>query len=131
MLMNFKFLHRVKAKSLLVCGWINRVLLGNRKLTISVVPVFIEGKDPLDERIEFFISKEPDEPEEKHILKMTHVRRNGPKQLAEIAKRLTPEEFAELRASPQDSSELMKSFQRLAAKRVMERRGVKFKTTED
>ena len=64
MLMNFKFLHRVKEKLLLVCGWINRVLLGNRKLTISVVPVFIEGKDPLDERIEFFISKEPDEPEE-------------------------------------------------------------------
>ena len=64
-------------------------------------------------------------------MKMTHVRRKGPKQLAEIAKRLTPEEFAELRASPQESRELMKSFQRLAAKRVMERRGVKFKTTED
>ena len=61
MLMNFKFLHRVKAKSLLVFGWINRVILGNRKLTISVVPVFIEGKDPLDERIEFFISKESDD----------------------------------------------------------------------
>jgi hypothetical protein len=25
------------------------------------VPVFIEGKDPLDERIEFFISNEPDD----------------------------------------------------------------------
>ena len=61
MLMNLKFLHRVKAKSLLVFGWINRVILGNRKLTISVVPVFIEGKDPLDERIEFFISKESDD----------------------------------------------------------------------
>ena len=61
MLMNFKFLHHVKAKSLLVFGWIDRVILGNRKLTISVVPVFIEGKDPLDERIEFFISNEPDD----------------------------------------------------------------------
>ena len=61
MLMNFKFLHHVKAKSLLVFGWIDRVILGNRKLTISVVPVFIEGKDPLDERIEFFISKESDD----------------------------------------------------------------------
>ena len=61
MLMNFKFLHHVKAKSLLVFGWINRVILGNRKLTISVVPVFIEGKDPRDERIEFFISKESDD----------------------------------------------------------------------
>jgi hypothetical protein len=59
--MNFKFLHHVKAKSLLVFGWINRVILGNRKLTIRVVPVFIEGKDPLDERIEFFISNEPDD----------------------------------------------------------------------
>jgi hypothetical protein len=26
-----------------------------------VVPVFIEGKDPLDERMEFFISKETDD----------------------------------------------------------------------
>mgnify|MGYP006166724061 FL=1 len=64
MRMNFKFLHRVKAQWLLVFGWINRVILGNRKLTISVVPVFIEGKDPLDERIEFFISKESDDLEE-------------------------------------------------------------------
>ena len=64
MLMNLKFLHRVKAKSLLVFGWINRVILGNRKLTISVVPVFIEGKDPLDERMEFFISKKTDDLEE-------------------------------------------------------------------
>ena len=64
MRMNFKFLHHVKAQWLLVFGWINRVILGNRKLTISVVPVFIEGKDPLDERIEFFISKEPDDLEE-------------------------------------------------------------------
>ena len=64
MLMKFKFLHRVKARSLLIFGWINRVILGNRKLTISVVPVFIEGKDPLDERIEFFISKESDDLEE-------------------------------------------------------------------
>ena len=64
MLMNFKFLHHVKAKSLLVFGWINRVILGNRKLTISVVPVFIGDKDPLDERIEFFISKETDDLEE-------------------------------------------------------------------
>ena len=64
MRMNFKFLHHVKAQWLLVFGWINRVILGNRKLTISVVPVFIEGKDPLDERIEFFISKESDDLEE-------------------------------------------------------------------
>jgi hypothetical protein len=64
-------------------------------------------------------------------MKMTHIRRKGPRRLAEIAKRLTPEEFAELRASPQESSELMKSFQRLAAKRVMERHGLKFKKTED
>ena len=64
MLMNFKFLPRVKEKLLLVFGWINRVILGNRELTISVVPVFIEGKDPLDERIEFFISKEFDGLEE-------------------------------------------------------------------
>ena len=130
MLMNFKFLHHVKAKSLLVFGWINRVILGNRKLTISVVPVFIEGKDPLDERIEFFISKESDDLEEKYYEDDAHSQK-GPRQLAEIAKRLTPEEFAELRASPQESSELMKSFQRLAAKRVMERRGLKFKTPED
>ncbi len=61
MRMNFKFLHRVKAQWLLVFGWINRVIFVNRKLTISVVPVFIEGKDPLDERIEFFISNEPDD----------------------------------------------------------------------
>ena len=64
MLMNVKFLHRVKTRSLLIFGWIKRVILGNRELTISVVPVFIEGKDPLDERIEFFISKEPDDLEE-------------------------------------------------------------------
>ena len=64
MRMNFKFLYDVKAPWLLVFGWINRVILGNRKLTISVVPVFIEGKDPLDERIEFFISKESDDLEE-------------------------------------------------------------------
>ena len=61
MLMNFKFLHRVRARSLLIFGWINRVILGNRELTISVVPVFIEGKDPLDERMEFSISKETDD----------------------------------------------------------------------
>ena len=61
MLMNVKFLHRVKTRSLLIFGWINRVILGNRELTINVVPVFIEGKDPLDERIEFFISKESDD----------------------------------------------------------------------
>lgn len=57
MLMNVRFLHRVKTRWLLIFGWINRVILGNRELTISVVPVFIEGKDPLDERIEFLISK--------------------------------------------------------------------------
>ena len=61
MLMNVKFLHRVKTRSLLIFGWINRVILGNRELTINVVHVFIEGKDPLDERIEFFISKEFDD----------------------------------------------------------------------
>jgi len=64
-------------------------------------------------------------------MKTARIRRKGPRQLAEIAQRLTPEEFAELRASPQESSELMKSFQRLAAKRVMERHGLKFKKTED
>ena len=64
-------------------------------------------------------------------MKTERIRMKGPKQLEEIAKRLTPEEFAELRASPQESSELMKSFQKLAVKRVMERRGLKFKTTED
>ena len=61
MLMNVKFLHRVKTRSLLIFGWINRVILGNRELTINVVHVFIEGKDPLDERIEYFISKEFDD----------------------------------------------------------------------
>ena len=61
MLMNVKFLHRVKTRSLLIFGWIKRVILGNRELTINVVHVFIEGKDPLDERIEFFISKEFDD----------------------------------------------------------------------
>ena len=66
MLMNLKFLPRVKEKLLLVFSWINRVILGNRELTISVVPVFIEGKDPLDERIEFFISNEPGDIEETH-----------------------------------------------------------------
>ena len=66
MLMNFRFLSRVKEKLLLVFSWINRVILGNRELTISVVPVFIEGKDPLDERIEFFISNEPGDIEETH-----------------------------------------------------------------
>ena len=64
MLMNVRFLHRVKTRSLLIFGWINRVILGNRELTISVVPVFIEGKDPLDERIEFLISKEFNDLEE-------------------------------------------------------------------
>ena len=64
MLMKFKFLHRVKARSLLIFGWINRVILGNQELTIGVVPVFIGGKDPLDERMEFFISKETDDLEE-------------------------------------------------------------------
>ncbi len=63
-------------------------------------------------------------------MKMSHIRRKGLRQLEEIAKRLTPEEFAELRASPQESSELMKSFQKLAAKRVMERRGLTFKTED-
>ena len=62
-------------------------------------------------------------------MKTEHIRRKGPKQLAEIAKRLTQEEFAELRAGPQESSELMKSFQKLAAKRVMERRGIKLPKT--
>ena len=61
MLMNVKFLHRVKTRSLLIFGWIKRVILGNRELTINVVHVFIEGKDTLDERIEFFISKEFDD----------------------------------------------------------------------
>ena len=69
--------------------------------------------------------------ERKHIMKTERIYRKGPKQLAEIAKRLTPEEFAELRANPQESSELMKSFQKLAVKRVMERRGLTFKATED
>ena len=41
-------------------------------------------------------------------MKMTHTRRKGPKQLAETAKRLTLEEFAVLRASPQEPRELMK-----------------------
>ena len=64
-------------------------------------------------------------------MKTERIHRKGPKQLAEIAKRLTPEEFAELRANPQESSEVMKSFQKLAVKRVMERRGLKFKKTEE
>ena len=64
-------------------------------------------------------------------MKTERIHRKGPKQLAEIAKRLTPEEFAELRANPQESSELMKSFQKLAVKRVMERRGLKFKKAEE
>ena len=55
------FLRFIKTKRLLILDWIDRVILGNRKLTISVVPVFIEGKDPRDERIEFFISKESDD----------------------------------------------------------------------
>ena len=109
MLMNFKFLHHVKAKSLLVFGWINRVILGNRKLTISVVPVFIEGKDPLDERIEFFISKEFDGLEETYYEDDAYPQEKTEK-IAETAKRLILGEFAELRASPQEPSELMKSF---------------------
>ena len=60
----YKFLRFIKTKRLLILDWIDRVILGNRKLTISVVPVFIEGKDPRDERIEFFISKESDDLEE-------------------------------------------------------------------
>lgn len=36
MLMNVKFLHRVKTRSLLIFGWINRVILGNRKLNKQV-----------------------------------------------------------------------------------------------
>ena len=36
MLMNHKFLHHVKAKSLLVFGWVHRVILGNRKLNKQV-----------------------------------------------------------------------------------------------
>ena len=61
MLTGFRFLGFINTKRLLIFDWIDRVILGNRKLTISVVPVFIEGKDPLDERIEFFISNEPDD----------------------------------------------------------------------
>ncbi len=64
MLMVFKFFHCLEAKTIRLGSWINQVILGNRELTISVVPVFIEGKDPLDERIEFFISKESDDLEE-------------------------------------------------------------------
>lgn len=60
----YKFLRFIKTKRLLIFDWIDRVILGNRKLTISVVPVFIEGKDPCDERTEFFISKESDDIEE-------------------------------------------------------------------
>ena len=50
-------------------------------------------------------------------MKMTHTRRKRPKKLAETANRFILGKFAELRASPQEPSELMKSFQRLAAKR--------------
>ena len=50
-------------------------------------------------------------------MKVTHTRRKRPKKLAEIAKRLILGEFAELRASPQEPSGLIKSFQRLEAKR--------------
>ena len=64
MLTGFRFLGFINTKRLLIFDWIDRVILGNRKLTISVVPVFIEGKDPLDERIEFFISNEPNDLEE-------------------------------------------------------------------
>ena len=78
MLMNFKFLHHVKAKSLLVFGWINRVILGNRKLTISVVPVFIGDKDPLDERIEFFISNDPDDLEKTYHENDAHSQERAP-----------------------------------------------------
>ena len=66
MLMVFKFFHCLEAKTIRLGSWINQVILGNRELTISVVPVFIEGKDPLDERIEFFISKKSDDLEEKY-----------------------------------------------------------------
>ena len=64
MLTGYGFLSFINTKRLLIFDWIDRVILGNRKLTISVVPVFIEGKDPLDERIEYFISNEPDDLEE-------------------------------------------------------------------
>ena len=64
MLTGYGFLSFINTKRLLIFDWIDRVILGNRKLTISVVPVFIEGKDPLDERIEFFISNEPGDIEE-------------------------------------------------------------------
>ena len=47
----YKFLRFIKTKRLLIFDWIDRVILGNRKLTISAVPVFIEGKDPCDESV--------------------------------------------------------------------------------
>ena len=56
MLTGYRFLRFIKTNRLLLVGWIDRVILGNRKLIISVVPVFIEGKDPIDERVELFIS---------------------------------------------------------------------------
>ena len=60
MLAGYRFLRFIKTNRLLLVGWIDRVILGNRKLIISVVPVFIEGKDPIDERVELFISNETD-----------------------------------------------------------------------
>ena len=44
MLINFKFLHRVKAKSLLVFGWINRVILGDKKFNPFIKRVFTLNK---------------------------------------------------------------------------------------
>ena len=101
---------------MLIFGWIKRVILGNRELTISVVPVFIEGKDPLDERIEFFISKEFDGLEETYYEGDAYPQEKTEK-TSRDRQTIDTGEIAELRASPQEPSGLIKSFQRLEAKR--------------
>ena len=50
----------------------------------------------------------------------------GLRQLQEMYKRLTAEEIAELRSNPQEVSEELKKLRKLAAKKVLQRRGVQF-----
>ena len=81
-----------------------------------MVPVFIEGKDPLDERIEFFISKEFDGLEETYYEGDAYPQEKTEK-TSRDRQTIDTGEIAELRASPQEPSGLIKSFQRLEAKR--------------
>lgn len=52
--------------------------------------------------------------------------REGLRQLREIYQRLTPDEIARLRDSPETVSDDIKTLQKIAAQRVLRRRGITF-----